>query len=144
MCKSCEMIAINGVPCHEPGCPDAWLASVRECKECGMDFTPDGSAQRFCDDSCAAAFYGWPDAGDDDAELCEKCGAVVGLDGRDGLCGHCTDVAAYLAEALKGRWSNREGAYILAASKEAKFRRLYDEGWDATIFGELIQPKAAA
>jgi hypothetical protein len=52
--------------------------------------------------------------------------------------------AAYLAEALKGRWSNREHAYIMAASKEAKFRRLYDEGWDATIFGELIQPKAAA
>jgi hypothetical protein len=43
-CDSCEMVSINGVPCHETGCENAgkrwdaseadWIA-VRECAECG-------------------------------------------------------------------------------------------------------------
>ena len=61
-CDSCQMVAINGVPCHETGCPNAgkvyrdgeWIKQ-HECPECGskydhaldaslcceMEFTPD-------------------------------------------------------------------------------------------------------
>ena len=45
-CDSCEMLSINGVPCHETGCPNQratwseergqWVHYV-ECFECGCD-----------------------------------------------------------------------------------------------------------
>ena len=25
MCQQCETVHINGVKCHEQGCPDAWM-----------------------------------------------------------------------------------------------------------------------
>lgn len=34
-CDSCQMIAINGVPCHEIGCPNGRSAA---CRECGTKF----------------------------------------------------------------------------------------------------------
>lgn len=40
---------------------------------------------------------------------------------------------ARVVEALHGRWSNREKAYILAASKEARLRQLIDGGWDGRL-----------
>jgi hypothetical protein len=49
-CDQCEMLAINGVPCHERGCPNMgarwdsergeWVKQ-RECFECGMDVDYD-------------------------------------------------------------------------------------------------------
>lgn len=38
--------------------------------------------------------------------------------------------AARLVEGLKGRYSNREDAYIVSLTKAAKFEKLYAEGWD--------------
>jgi hypothetical protein len=45
-CDQCQMLAINGVPCHETGCPNsrstwiesrgAWIKFV-ECFWCGFD-----------------------------------------------------------------------------------------------------------
>lgn len=35
--------------------------------------------------------------------------------------------AAYMVESLRGRWSNREKAYVLSASKEARVRELIGE-----------------
>ncbi len=45
-CDSCQMLSINGVPCHETGCPNSrktwiedrseWVLFV-ECRECGCD-----------------------------------------------------------------------------------------------------------
>jgi hypothetical protein len=58
MCDSCEVLTINGTPCHETGCPDAWRDYTRECKECGSTFTPEFSAQRHCDNYCYAVFSG--------------------------------------------------------------------------------------
>jgi hypothetical protein len=52
--------------------------------------------------------------------------------------------AMYLAEALKGRWSGRERAYIVSPTKAAKFERLYAEGWDAGLLGNLVAPKTEA
>ena len=45
-CDSCQMLSINGVPCHETGCPNSrktWIAErgewvlFIECRECGCD-----------------------------------------------------------------------------------------------------------
>ncbi len=33
MCQSCEALTINGLYCHEHGCPDAWKDV--KCKLCG-------------------------------------------------------------------------------------------------------------
>lgn len=52
--------------------------------------------------------------------------------------------AARLAEALaRGRYTGREGAYIMSPGRAAKFERLYALGWDATYISyELIPPDA--
>jgi len=55
-CDSCEVLVINGVICHERGCPDAWRDEIRECCECGCDFHPTERHQRFCDAECRAAY----------------------------------------------------------------------------------------
>jgi hypothetical protein len=50
--------------------------------------------------------------------------------------------AARLAEVLaRGRYSNREHAYLLSRAAAARFEKLYAEGWDGEIMGgALIQP----
>ena len=50
MCNSCEVLNINGINCHEIGCPDSWKDYTRECKWCGYDFIPEESYQQFCED----------------------------------------------------------------------------------------------
>ena len=57
-CDSCEMLAINGVACHEIGCPKSHIGTTRECEWCGSEFEPESKHQRFCDESCAEAYYG--------------------------------------------------------------------------------------
>ena len=49
-CEQCEIAVINGVCCHELGCPLAWQDEIRECKECGQEFEPEHKNQRWCDD----------------------------------------------------------------------------------------------
>ena len=62
-CGSCEVLYINGVRCHETGCPEAWRDALHECDECGADFCPEERGQRFCSDECAAWYYGFtPDS----------------------------------------------------------------------------------
>ncbi len=51
-CDSCSPSRINGVICHESGCPDAWRDKTYECFECGCDFAPESRHQRVCQD-CA-------------------------------------------------------------------------------------------
>jgi hypothetical protein len=55
-CQSCEVMMINGVLCHEIGCPDAWMDETRTCPWCGTVFRPEDRNQRFCDESCAEAY----------------------------------------------------------------------------------------
>jgi len=55
-CDQCQMLSINGVPCHEHGCPSAWKTEERECKWCGSSFKPEHSRQVFCEDSCAESY----------------------------------------------------------------------------------------
>ena len=58
MCDQCEALMINGMYCHETGCPDAWKDYNRECKWCGSEFKPDDKDQEFCEESCAASYNG--------------------------------------------------------------------------------------
>jgi hypothetical protein len=51
-CDSCSPCRINGVLCHEAGCPDAWRDHAVSCFECGCDFYPESRRQRVCAD-CA-------------------------------------------------------------------------------------------
>jgi hypothetical protein len=57
MCNSCEVLNINGVNCHESGCPDAWMDYSKECKWCGSSFKPEEEYQECCCDSCAECLY---------------------------------------------------------------------------------------
>lgn len=66
MCQSCEALTINGILCHERGCPDAWKDYKQECKWCGSSFVPEERYQEFCDEFCAGAYHGYPD--DEDLE----------------------------------------------------------------------------
>lgn len=59
-CDSCQLLRINGVVCHEPGCTEAWQDEVRECKECGGEFKPEQRNQIFCDTHCANSCYAVP------------------------------------------------------------------------------------
>jgi len=76
-CESCVAAMINGVYCHELGCPDAWQDYGNECQWCGSDFQmacsrdsfiaslgPENRFQECCDDECCedechAAYSGW-------------------------------------------------------------------------------------
>lgn len=57
MCNSCEILSINGVLCHELGCPEAWKDEVRECKWCGEKFKPERDYQDCCSHSCEVAYH---------------------------------------------------------------------------------------
>lgn len=59
-CAQCQVAYIDGVRCHETGCPDAWQDETRECRECGSDFRPEDCHQIFCDDACGRAYTGQP------------------------------------------------------------------------------------
>ena len=52
MCDSCEILNINGMNCHEHGCPDAWKDYDRECEWCGNTFQPEYKHQELCSIEC--------------------------------------------------------------------------------------------
>lgn len=64
-CNSCQMTTVNGIPCHEQGCPDAWMDEVRDCKWCGTEFRPHTPHQHCCSNSCECAYQGIPFYEDD-------------------------------------------------------------------------------
>lgn len=51
-CNSCQLVRINGVVCHETGCPESWRNPVTgrgypvPCWQCGYDFEPEDKANR--------------------------------------------------------------------------------------------------
>jgi hypothetical protein len=60
MCQSCEALTINGVLCHELGCPDSWRDELRTCKWCGQEFKPEQRDQTCCCHTCAMAYNNIP------------------------------------------------------------------------------------
>lgn len=57
MCEQCEVVSINGVNCHELGCPDSWKDYKVSCDWCGSEFMPEVKDQVLCDSDCAEAYY---------------------------------------------------------------------------------------
>lgn len=63
-CKSCDSCGINGVLCHETGCPDSHIDLGTgqpypvECKFCGSPVSPPCQVTPFCSNDCAQAYLG--------------------------------------------------------------------------------------
>ena len=49
-CDSCQAAVINGMFCHETGCPGAWKDQDVKCRECDEEFTPEERWQTICRD----------------------------------------------------------------------------------------------
>ena len=57
-CDQCNLLMINGVLCHETGCPDSWRFIKKECKWCGSEFEPEHADEGFCSCECIESYYG--------------------------------------------------------------------------------------
>ena len=57
MCDSCEALMINGVLCHEFGCPDDWEGYEVECRWCGRYFVPLTKDTILCSEECIRDYY---------------------------------------------------------------------------------------
>lgn len=57
-CDNCNPVAIQGIVCHEEGCPTPWRGanSVRECKNCPRKFTPN-TELRWHSGMCSVGCY---------------------------------------------------------------------------------------
>jgi len=51
-CDGCSPSIINGVLCHETGCPDSWRDDSNSCEWCGQSFFAQERGQEFCDEEC--------------------------------------------------------------------------------------------
>lgn len=89
-CSQCEMARINGIRCHETGCPESWRDEVRSCENCGSRFKPESKGDRFCDGGCYASFYGLETDDDDDASSEERFARHRAADPHC-TCPDCTD-----------------------------------------------------
>lgn len=58
MCNSCAILYVNGIRCHETGCPEAFRDTLVECRWCGSAFVPEEKGQLYCSDSCYGADNG--------------------------------------------------------------------------------------
>ena len=58
-CDGCSPSMINGILCHETGCPDAWRDEKAECRECGCEFYKGSPWDEFCGPECGNIYYGW-------------------------------------------------------------------------------------
>ncbi len=48
-CDGCNIVMVNGILCHETGCPDEWRDLEIECSECRFEFQPENRDQTICD-----------------------------------------------------------------------------------------------
>jgi hypothetical protein len=68
-CQSCQLVRINGVLCHEAGCPDAWRSYKRYCAWCGSEFMPEDRGQQYCSDDCYCIDNGLPYETESDSDV---------------------------------------------------------------------------
>ena len=61
-CNQCQAIRINGIICHETGCPNNHInlntgkPYVKECAWCGTKFEPENKHDKFCSDECTESY----------------------------------------------------------------------------------------
>lgn len=48
LCQLCSAVRINGILCHEHGCPESWK-TIKDCKQCGNEFKPEFRNQEYCE-----------------------------------------------------------------------------------------------
>lgn len=97
-CDGCSPARINGVLCHETGCPQAWRDQPKECYECGCDVYSPGrlATSVICEDCQQIANE---DYYEDHSDFCGECGnrfwadehdlAHLGHDSVAFICPHC-------------------------------------------------------
>ena len=62
-CDQCQAIRIQGIICHETGCPNSHIdldtgkPYHKECKWCGSEFELQEKYQEFCCAECAECYY---------------------------------------------------------------------------------------
>jgi len=49
-CSQCQLMRIQGIVCHEIGCPLAYKDQLYECEICGNDFPPENRWDVVCED----------------------------------------------------------------------------------------------
>ena len=57
LCDSCDAVFINGLKCHEHGCPDAWKDYKIKCPNCDKMFKPKEKDQKCCTKRCYKSYY---------------------------------------------------------------------------------------
>jgi hypothetical protein len=68
-CNGCNPMMIQGVLCHEQGCPEEWRDIQAECFECGCGFWREDRWQRTCNDCLNPEQYiEEPDNGEEDED----------------------------------------------------------------------------
>ena len=55
-CEQCQLARIQGVLCHETGCPLAWKQRT-ECRECDRVYVPREHWMDCCSRSCYKAYH---------------------------------------------------------------------------------------
>ena len=56
-CDGCSPSMINGLLCHEAGCPYAWKDDKAECAFCGSEFLREHKDQICCTYGCHEAYW---------------------------------------------------------------------------------------
>ena len=56
-CNQCEILYIQGIRCHETGCPDSWKDVKRECNWCGQEFIPEDKNYMSCSEECDRCYH---------------------------------------------------------------------------------------
>lgn len=67
-CDDCTPCMINGILCHEQGCPSSWKDYPVPCFECGCDFWPESRGERICSDCLNPPEIDMDDIDDDEPE----------------------------------------------------------------------------
>lgn len=55
-CDGCSPGMVNGVLCHEYGCPDQWRDYTINCRGCDYEFFPQDKHMAICP-NCAIEFW---------------------------------------------------------------------------------------
>lgn len=79
-CDQCQATMINGVFCHETGCPNIAL-QPRQCRECGQPFNPE-SRFHFTGPCCTDQEVDDHECDTDasvDCDICSRCKEHAGF-----------------------------------------------------------------
>ena len=56
-CPNCDAKRINGLICHEHGCPTPYIGKTLECANCGTKFKPEEGERPLADKTSRGTIY---------------------------------------------------------------------------------------